>query len=110
MTSAPKLEPVWRLRTDLASAKLRIWVSSLGRDAHLSPETHLYLATRYDQLSHHYIAKRRYPKARQFARLAREHYLAGGWDGPPYAAALALPVPERWVIVEAVSRVRTDVA
>src|SRR5262245_31919012 len=110
MTSAAKLKSVWRLRADLASARVLLWVSSLGRTADLTPETHLYLATRYDQLSHHYLARRRYLKARRFARLARAHYLAGGWDGPPHPAAMAMPRPQRWVIVNAVSRVRADVA
>jgi hypothetical protein len=89
-----------------------IWMGTVGRDATIAPETHLYLASRYDLLSHHYVRRRHYLKARRFARLAAEHYRAGGWDGPPFAAAMAMPVPERWVIVEAVSKRRApaDVA
>jgi hypothetical protein len=35
---------------------------------------------------------------------AAEHSLHGGWDGPPYAAAMALARPRRWVVTDAVSR------
>jgi hypothetical protein len=103
-----RLESAWKLRAELASAKVLIWAASLGRDAELSPETHLYLANRYDRLSHIQRVRGRHAKARRLARLAAEHYLAGGWNGPPYAAAMALPRPMKWVIVEAISRQRAD--
>ena len=99
---------MWRLQADLISARLLIWIGSVGRDAEISPEAHLYLALHYDLLSHHYVKRCRYAKARRFARLAVEHYRAVGWDGPPYAAAMAMPVPERWVVVDAVSRQRVS--
>jgi hypothetical protein len=35
---------LWSLRFDLLSAKLLVWVASIGRDAELRPETHLYTA------------------------------------------------------------------
>lgn len=104
MGKNPPADSAWRLRVDLASAKVLIWAASVGRDAELSPETHLYLATRYDRLAqiHHLSGLRE--KARRLARLAAEHYLAGGWSGPPYAAAMAMPRPERWVVIDAIAR------
>ncbi len=35
---------------------------------------------------------------------AFEHAQHGGWDGPPYAAAMALPRPRQWLKTNAVSR------
>jgi hypothetical protein len=108
MAIRQEIPPVWRLQADLISARLLIWIGSVGRDGEISAEAHLYLALQYDLLSHHYVKRRRYAKARRFARLAADHYRAGGWDGPPYAAAMAMPIPERWVIVDAVSRRRVS--
>ena len=112
MEKNPPPDSAWRLRVDLASAKVLIWAASVGRDVELSPDTHLYLATRYDRLAQLHRLRGRLAKARRLARLAAEHYLAGGWSGPPYAAALAMPRPERWVIVDAIARssARDDVA
>ena len=108
MATARQPESVWRLRADLASAKLFIWVVSLGRDAELTPETHLYLANRYDRLSHVHRVRGRHAAARRLARLAASHYRAGGWNGPPFSAAMAMPRPKRWIIVTAVSRHHAD--
>jgi hypothetical protein len=66
-------ESWWALSVDLLSAKVLVWVASVGRDADLTPEA---------------------------------HYHAGGGDGPPYAAAMAMPRPTRFVRTEAVSRSR----
>jgi hypothetical protein len=46
----------------------------------------------------------RHAKARGLSLLAAEHYRAGGWSGPPFAAAMTMPRPPRWVIVDAVGR------
>ena len=47
----PPADSAWRLRVDLASAKVLIWAARVGRDAELTPDTHLYLATRYERLA-----------------------------------------------------------
>jgi hypothetical protein len=104
MNTAPPTESAWRLRADLTTAKVLIWAASVGRDAALTPETHFYLADRYDRLSHIYRVRGRHAKARRLALLAAEHYHAGGWKGPPFAAAMAMPRPSRWVSVDAVAR------
>ena len=108
MSRPTRTESAWKLRADLASAKVLIWAASVGRDADLSPETHLYLADRYDRLSHIQRVRGRHAKASRLARLAAEHYRAGGWSGPPYAPAMALPRPTKWLRVDAVSRRKSD--
>jgi hypothetical protein len=37
---------------------------------------------------------------------AAEHSRYGGWDGPPFAAAMAMPRPRHWFTTDAVSRRR----
>ena len=108
MEKNPPDDSAWRLRVDLASAKVLIWAASVGREAELSPETHLYLATRYERLASIHRLRGHLAKARRLAGLAADHYRSGGWSGPPYAAALAMPRPERWVIVDAVARSERD--
>jgi hypothetical protein len=48
-----------------------------------------------------------YTRTRPTAR-ADEHYKAGGDGGPPYAAAMAMPRPRRFVYTDAVSHTRLD--
>ncbi len=104
MASPAPNESLWTLRADIVSAKVLIWTASVGRQTKLTPETHIYLANLYDRLSHQYCLRARHAKATRFARLAAQHYRAGDWNGPPFAAALAMPRPVKWVFVEAVSR------
>ena len=104
MDKTPPADSAWRLRVDLASAKVLIWAARVGRDAELTPDTHLYLATRYERLARIHRLRGRHAKARRLARLAAEHYQAGGWSGPPFAAAMAMPRPKGWVVVDAIAR------
>ena len=104
MTHWNRRASIWKLRLTLARAWALIWIARTGRAAELTPETHLFLAHLYDQLSHAYRVRARHAKAKHFARLAAEHYRAGGWDGPPFTPALAMPRPARWVRTDAVSR------
>ena len=106
MVRQPQTESIWKLRVDLVSARVLIWAASVGRDAELTPETHFYLANRYDRLSHVYRVRGRHALASRLALRAAEHYRAGGWTGPPYAAAMALPRPRSWVVVNALSHRR----
>ena len=46
----------------------------------------------------------RLKKARRFDQKAAEHARATGHDGPPYAAAMAMPRPRQWIVTDAVSR------
>jgi hypothetical protein len=48
-------------------------------------------------------------KAARFAQKAEEHFRAAdGDDGPPYAAAMAMPRPKHFVKTDALSRFRQD--
>ena len=93
---------------DLWSAKVLVWFASVGRDAVLTPEAHLFFFDRYRRLADQHRARGHESKARRLAQKADEHYRGGGGDGPPYAAAMALPRPRRFVRTDAVSRARLD--
>jgi len=95
----------WALVVDLVSAKALVWAASVGRSVELKPEAHIYFFDRYSRLAEYHRARGRLQKARRFQRKADEHYRAsGGFDGPPYAAAMGMPRPQRFVRTSAVSR------
>ena len=94
------------LSLDLLTARVLVWLACVGRDAELTPDAHLYFFDRYSRLSY-YRAHGRLNRARRLAAKADEHYrAAGGTDGPPYAAAMAMPRPSRFVRTNAVSGTR----
>ena len=97
-------ESLWSLSADLVSAKVLVWVASVGRDAELTPEAHLYFFDRYSRLAHYHRIRGRTHRAKRFQAKAEEHYRPGGPGGPPYAAAMVMPRPTRFVRTEAVSR------
>jgi hypothetical protein len=99
----------WSLSADLLCAKVLVWIASVGRDVEITPEAHIYFFDRYRQLAAHHRAHGRIEKAKRLQAKADEHYRAGGGvDGPPYAAAVAMPRPRRFVQTDAVSRNRFD--
>ena len=100
---ATSSDSLWSLRFDLLSAAVRVWVASVGRNAVLRPEAHLYFYDRYSRLAEAYDRRGRHAKAEQCRAKAEEHNSGGG---PPYAAAMALPRPPRWVMTD----VRSDKA
>jgi len=93
-----------RLRLDVASARILVWVASVGRDAELSEEAHLYFLDRYQRLGDCYRRRGNEARAREMDVKADEHGRLGGWDGPSYAAAMSMPRPRRWLTADAVSR------
>jgi hypothetical protein len=101
MRMAVRADSLWSLRFDLASAKLLVWIAAVGRDAHLRPEAHLYLFDRYSRLAQVYRRRGNEAKARALGARADEHYRASGGDGPPYAAAMAMPRPRQWLRTDA---------
>jgi hypothetical protein len=96
----------WRLSMDLASAKLLVWVVSVGRNPELTQDAHLYFADRYRRLAHVHRSHHRLAKAERLDQKAKEHLEAAGWDGPPYAAAMAMTRPTRLTVTNAVSHQR----
>jgi hypothetical protein len=107
-TGRPRIDSAWSLSLDLWSAKVLIWVASVGRDAELTPDAHRYLFDRYQRLARCHQARGRMAKARRLQAKADEHYIAFGGDGPPYAAAMAMPRPRPSVWTDAVARRRLD--
>lgn len=99
---------MFSLSVDLLSAKVLVWVASVGRDAELTPAAHVYFFDRYRRLAEYYRSRGRMGKAKRFQAKADEHYRRGGGDGPPYAAAMAMPRPSRFVRTDAVSRRTLD--
>ena len=85
---------LWSLRADVLSAKILVWVASVGREGELTPEAHAYFCDRYRRLADCYRRRARFEAAERAAVKAREHC---GDEGPPYSAAIAMPRPARWV-------------
>lgn len=98
----------WPLLMDLLSAKALVWIASVGKNVDLTPEAHIYFFDRYHRLAEYHRAHGRRARAKRLEAKANEHYQAGGGDGPPYAAAMAMPRPRRFVQVDAVSRNRLN--
>ena len=93
----------WLLAADLVSAWSLVWVARFGGGGDLTRDAHSFFANRYHRLSSLYRARGQVAKADRFETKALEHDRASGNDGPPYAAAMALPRPKRLVITNAVS-------
>lgn len=95
------------LSLDLLFARMLVWVASVGRNARLTPDAHIYFFDRYHRLAQYHRTHGRSDKARRLQAKADEHYRAGGGaPGPPYAAAMAMPRPTRFIQTDAVSRDR----
>jgi hypothetical protein len=93
----------WSLRLDLVSAKALVWIARVGRDADLTRDAHVFFFDRYQRLAQ--LHKQRGHRA-AYERLqakADEHYRASGGTEPPYAAAMAMPRPTRWMTTDAVA-------
>ena len=97
------VDSLWLLLADLLSAQALVWVARLGRDADLTPEAHIYFFDRYRRLAECHRARGRLARAKRYDRKADEHFRAGGGDGPPYAAAMAMPRPRQFIRTHAVS-------
>ena len=95
-------DSAWQLRADLASAKVLVWLASLGRDVELTTDTHQYFFDRYHRLARYYRMRGNQKVAARLQAKADEHYRVGGGDGPPYAAAMGMPRPRKWVSTNAV--------
>src|SRR3979490_2446510 len=92
------------LRLDVMTAKILVWVASVGRDAELTSEAHIYFFDRYQRLANYHRQRGHDEGARRLQAKADEHYRLGGGDGPPYAAAMGMPRPKQWFATDAVSR------
>ena len=97
------------LSVDVVSAKVLVWFARVGRDGELTPEAHLYFFDRYQRLAECHRRRGDVKRTRRFQAKAEEHrQMAGGTDGPPYAAAMAMPRPGRFTRVNAVGAAGSD--
>jgi hypothetical protein len=101
---AQNKESISGLRFDLLTAKVLVWVASVGRDAEITSDAHIYFFDRYQRLAAHHRGLGHDARARRLQAKADEHYALGGGDGPPYAAAMGMPRPRHWLSTNAVSR------
>ena len=97
-------DSAWKLRADLASARALLWVAGAGNRGEPTPEVHLYLYDRYWRLAKHHERAGHGRRAAALRRKAELHWSRSGHDGPPYAAALALPWTRPRVLTWAVGR------
>src|SRR2546426_12235378 len=105
-TEIEKRDSISGLRLDLMTARVLVWVASVGREADLTPEAHIYFFDRYQRLAEYHRRRGHNARARVLQAKADEHYALGGGDGPPYAAAMGMPRPRHWCATDAVSRSR----
>jgi hypothetical protein len=107
MTRVAKPDSWIALTLDLWSARALVWLAGVGREAELTQSAHLYFFDRYRRLAKWHRRRGRLDKAARLHAKAEQHFNAsGGEDGPPYAAAMAMPRPRRFVETSAVSRRR----
>jgi len=91
------------LRIDLVTAKVLVWVASVGRDAELTGDAHIYFFDRYQRLAEYHRRRGHHVRANRLQAKAEEHYRLGGGDGPPYAAAMGMPRPTQWFVTDAIA-------
>jgi hypothetical protein len=92
----------WPRRLDLISAKALVWMASVGRDAELTRDAHIFFFDRYQRLAQFHKRHGHHASKRLQAK-ADEHFRASGGPEPPFAAAMAMPRPRRWISVDAVA-------
>jgi hypothetical protein len=90
------------LRADLATAHGLLWLAR-APGAELHPEVHLYLYDRYWRLARYHERRGNKQKALRLRAKAAEHWRHTGDDGPPFAVALAMPVPRPPLLTWAVA-------
>src|SRR5262249_9303952 len=85
-TPGPRKESISEVRFDLASAKILVWIASVGRDAELTAEAHIYFFDLYQKLADYHHRYGQTARARNLQEKADEHYRLGGGDGPPHCS------------------------
>ncbi len=83
----------WRLRYDIGLVTGLARVVFLGREVQLSPEFHMFLYDRYWRLAKWHEAKGHAKRSRVLKSRALRHWEETGYDRPPPAVALAMPIP-----------------
>jgi hypothetical protein len=101
-------QSVWSVRWDLWSIRLLLRLALASGRGEPHPDVHRYLADRYARLAHHHQRAGRTDRAHRLRARSVHHRSLAGDDGPPYAAAMAMPRPSRGAHVDAVSRHRMN--
>ena len=102
-------ESIGRVRFHLFTAKALVWVASRGEDdPDLTPEAHVYFFEHYQRLADYHRQQGHAAKAQRLQEKADAHGGFVGGNDPPFAAAMGMPRPRRWVMTDAVSHVRVD--
>ena len=86
----------FQLRLDISVALLLVVVAKAGKSGGPNPDVCFYLGDRYLRLAETCKRRGADTKARRLQQKA-EKYLrhSGPWQGPPFAAAMAMPIPKR---------------
>ena len=95
---------IWRLRWDVASTHVLVWLVQPSETRVLRPEVHLFLADRYGRLARHHQRLGHARRAIELDQMGEEQFRLGGGREPPPAVAMAMPVPRPRVLVDAVAR------
>lgn len=85
---------LWRLRWQLASARVLLWFASAGRPVEPNAETHRYFADLYYCIAACYERAGKAKKAERLIAIADRHAAAGGPYDPPPAASMSMPMPD----------------
>jgi hypothetical protein len=83
----------WRLRCEIVFVAGLARLVFIGREVQLSPDFHMFLYDRYWRLAKWHEARGRARRSQALKARALRHWEETGSDGPPFAAALAMPVP-----------------
>jgi hypothetical protein len=94
-------DSLWPLQLDLISARALVWIATLGRDAELTRDAHIFFFDRYQRLAQFHKRHGHEAASVRLQAKADEHYRASGGTEPPFAAAMAMPRPRRWTTVNA---------
>ena len=95
---------LWRLRWDVASTHVLVWLARPSETTVLRPEVHLFLADRYGRLARHHQRLGHARRATELDLMAEEQFRLGGGGELPPAVAIAMPVPRPRVLVDAIAR------
>jgi hypothetical protein len=98
-------ETVWRLRYDVLSGRLLLFLAQAEARGELRPDVHRFLAHRYDRLAAHWRSAGWARHAASLAVKSRRHVEAAGDDDPPPAVAVGMPRPRPSLGVDARGRV-----
>jgi hypothetical protein len=106
----PKSESPWKLRLDLLSSRLLLWIAGAGRIGDPTPGAHRYLADRYARWSIYCRSKRDEAAARRLWNKAEFHFRLAGpdfeFDPDNEPLAIAMPIPKRPSFTDVVARQR----